>query len=54
MRRTPDMDDRVRAYPEGTEVTVIGTEVEAGGIRWQHVQTPDGITGYVPSEYVAP
>jgi len=54
MRRTPNMDDRVRAYPDGTEMNVIGDDVEAGGIQWRHVRAPDGITGYVPAEYVAP
>jgi hypothetical protein len=54
MWRTPNMDDRARAYPDGTEVTVVGADVEGSGIRWRHVQAPDGITGYVPAEYVSP
>ena len=53
MQRTPDTDDRVRAYPDGTEMKVLGDDVAAGGIQWRHVLAPDGITGYVPAEYIS-
>ena len=43
---------RVPTSFDGSEMTVVGDDVEASGIRWRHVKAPDGITGYVPAEYV--
>jgi Bacterial SH3 domain len=51
VRKTPVMADRVRAYPDGTQLTIIGDEVDGDGQHWQHVRTPDGLEGYVPSIY---
>ena len=31
-RRTPALDDRMKAYTEGTTLAVIGGETEGGGI----------------------
>ena len=51
IRKTPVMDDKVRAYPDGTELTVIGDDVDGDGQHWKNVRTPDGVEGYVPSIY---
>lgn len=51
IRRTPSMADRVRAYPDGTELIVIGEDVFGDGQRWHHVRAPDGLEGYVPVIY---
>lgn len=51
LRRTPSMEDRDTAYPDGTELVVIGPDVTAEGELWHHVRTPDGKTGYVPAKY---
>ena len=29
----------------------VGPDVQAGGITWRNVRTPDGKTGYVPAQY---
>jgi hypothetical protein len=51
IRKTPSMDDKVRAYSDGTALTVIGDDVDGDGQHWKHVRTPDGLEGYVPSQY---
>lgn len=51
LRKTPVMADRIRAYPDGTELTVIGDDVDGDGQHWKSVRTPDGLEGYVPAIY---
>jgi hypothetical protein len=51
LRRTPNLDDRDTAYPDGTRLTAIGADVTAGGQVWHHVRTPDGKAGWVPAKY---
>ena len=51
LRRTPNLDDRDTAYPDGTRLTAIGGDVTAGGLVWRHVRAPDGKTGWVPAKY---
>lgn len=52
LRRTPNLDDRVRAWQEGTKMEVIGQPVESAGRRWYRVRAPDGVEGYIPAEYL--
>jgi hypothetical protein len=52
VRRTPAMADRVRAYPDGTKLRVIGPDAQGEGMTWRHVAAPDGLEGYVPAQYV--
>jgi len=51
LRNTPVMDDKAKAYPDGTALTIIGDDVDGDGQHWKHVKTPDGEQGYVPSQY---
>jgi Bacterial SH3 domain len=51
VRNTPVMADRNKAYPDGTELTIIGDDVDGDGQHWKHVRTPDGLEGYVPAMY---
>jgi hypothetical protein len=51
VRKTPAMADRVRAYPDGTPLTIVGDDVDGDGQHWKHIKTPDGVEGYVPSMY---
>ena len=52
MRRTPHMDDKVRAWVDGTPMEVVGEPVTGEGHTWQHVRAPDETEGYVPAEYL--
>ena len=51
VRKTPNMADRLKAYPDGTALTIIGDDVDNDEQHWKHVRAPDGTEGYVPSMY---
>jgi len=51
VRKTPNMDDKLSAYADGTALTIIGDDVDGDGQHWKHVRTPDGLDGYVPAMY---
>ena len=53
LRRTPQLDDRLTAWPDATRLEELGPSVSAGGLTWRHVRTPDGTEGYVPAQYTA-
>jgi hypothetical protein len=36
LRRTAAMADRVKAYPDGTSLRIVGPDVDAGGTHWRH------------------
>ena len=52
IRRTPKLEDTIKAWPDGTEMLVIGDDREAEGMTWKNVQDPDGNKGWVPSMYL--
>lgn len=54
LRRTPRLDDKVRAWPDGTLMKGLGEQAQGDGITWQKVQSPDGTVGYVPLRYLKP
>jgi hypothetical protein len=51
------MEDRLRAYPDGTPLDVLAVSDSfskgADGQSWLHVRAPDGLIGYVPAGYTA-
>ncbi|HZT08923.1 MAG TPA: hypothetical protein VFC51_18010 [Chloroflexota bacterium] len=51
VRRTPDMNDRIRAWRDGTALTVLGPDTTANGIEWKHVEDPAGNQGWIPAQY---
>lgn len=52
IRRTPDQEDRIKAWPDGTRMVVIGDDLERDGILWRTVRDPDGNEGWIPAEYL--
>ena len=48
------MTDRIAAYPDGTQLVVLGPDTSENGITWKHVRAPDGRVGYVPAQYTVP
>ena len=52
IRRQVDSTDRIRVWPDGTKLVVVGPAVAAGGRVWRSVRDPDGNVGFVPSEYL--
>ena len=53
LRRTPQLHDRLTAWPDATRLEEIGPPVNAGGLTWHHVRAPDGTAGYVPAQYTS-
>ena len=52
IRRTTDMADRIKAWPDGTEMVVVGPDVTVEGRPWRNVRDPDGNEGFVPVQYL--
>lgn len=47
LRRRTEVDEVIRAWPEGTEMIVVGPDVT---IVWKNVRDPDGNVGLLPAE----
>jgi SH3-like domain-containing protein len=47
IRSKPDMNARVRVWPDGTAMTIIEQIPD-----WYKVRAPDGYVGYVPARYL--
>ena len=54
LRRTPNMDDKIRPWMDGTPMTVLAQPVTVNGVTWLKVRAPDGVEGYIPSQYLVP
>ena len=52
IRRTPNIEDRITAWPDGTKMTELSAPVEDEDRLWRHVADPDGNEGYIPAEYL--
>jgi hypothetical protein len=48
----PSLSGKLGAYPDGTELRVIGPDVDAEGVHWRHVAASDGANGYISADYV--
>ena len=51
VRRTPSLEDKLHAWPDGTALTAIGPPTVTGGIEWRLVRDPSGTEGWIPSQY---
>jgi hypothetical protein len=54
LRKTPRLDDRLGAWPDGTRLTVLGPDVQNDGLRWTPVRDPCGLAGWLLARYAAP
>jgi hypothetical protein len=54
LRKTPHMDDKLRAWVEGTKMIVTGAAIQSDGQQWLKVRAPDGSEGYIPQQFLAP
>ena len=52
IRRTPDVADGIKAWPDGTVMEIIGPDVPAQERLWKQVVDPDGTVGFIPVEYL--
>ncbi|MBI2865706.1 MAG: hypothetical protein HYX94_14250 [Chloroflexi bacterium] len=53
IRRTTSDADKIKPWPDGALMLVIGDERQVEGRAWQNVQDPDGNIGSIPTEYLA-
>jgi len=51
LRRTTNLEDRLRAWPDGTELKLLGRDVVANGLTWKYVEDPAGNRGWIPAQY---
>jgi hypothetical protein len=54
LRRTPNLADRVRAWPDNTPLKIVGPDTTAEGIEWKQVEDPAGNRGWIPAQYTRP
>jgi hypothetical protein len=54
LRRTPSLNDRLRAWPDNTLLKVVGPDTTAEGVQWKQVEDPAGNKGWIPSQYTRP
>ena len=52
IRRSPNMSDRIKAWPDDTAMVEVASTVEAEGRYWRNVRDPEGNEGFVPSQYL--
>lgn len=52
LRRTPSVNDRIRAWLDGSEMTLLGEETDAAGFHWIKVRDPAGNEGWIPQQYL--
>ncbi len=52
IRNTPDLEDKVKAWPDGTEMVEVGPPRSLGQTIWNNVRDPDGTVGWVPAQYL--
>lgn len=53
IRKSPSSGDKLKVWPEGAPMLVIGYDQEAEGKTWKNVKDPDGNIGWIPAEYLA-
>lgn len=51
LRRTTNLEDRDTAYTDGTALVQVGPDVQANGLTWRNVRTPDGKVGFIPAQF---
>ena len=52
LRESAGGDERIKAWPDGTLMMVVGPDTLIDGRLWRYIQDPDGNIGYVPVEYL--
>uniref|UniRef100_A0A6M3KXG5 Peptidase n=1 Tax=viral metagenome TaxID=1070528 RepID=A0A6M3KXG5_9ZZZZ len=49
IRRTPNMTDKITAWPDNTVMLSVAGEPIRG---WLHVKAPDNVVGWIPEQYL--
>jgi len=54
LRRTTNLDDRLRAWADNTRLRVLGPDTSVNGTLWRQVEDPVGNQGWIPAQYTQP
>ena len=54
LRRSPQTGDKIKAWPDGTVMTVIGGEQVVDGHTWRNVKDPEGNEGWMRTDLLVP
>ena len=54
LRRTTNLDDRLRPWPDNTRLRVLGPDTTVNGTVWRQVEDPAGNRGWIPAEFTRP
>jgi hypothetical protein len=52
LRDQPGTGERIKVWPEGTELTSLGETQQAANRLWTRVRDPEGTVGWVASEFL--
>jgi hypothetical protein len=52
LRASPPIGDKLKAWPDGTNMTVVGPDQSVDGKTWRNVKDPDGTVGWVAGEFL--
>lgn len=52
IRKSPDNQDRIKAWPDGALMVRVGPDVIVDGRTWKNVYDPDYNEGFIPAEYL--
>jgi hypothetical protein len=52
IRKTPGTGDKLKAWPDGTAMVVVGPDQSVDGAAWKNVRDPDGTVGWVAAAYL--
>jgi len=52
IRASPPVGDKLKAWPDGTSMVVVGPDQTVMGKTWKNVRDPDGNVGWVAGEYL--
>jgi len=52
LRRSPGTGEQVKAWPDGTKMTLAGKDQQVDGKTWRNVKDPAGNTGWMLADYL--
>jgi hypothetical protein len=52
LRKAPGSPDRIKVWPEGTEMVDLGQQADQSGKQWRQVRAPDGVVGWAASDFL--
>ncbi len=53
LRLEAGSDEKLRVWPDGTEMVIVGGDQIVEGVTWKNVRDPVGNVGWVAKQYFA-